>query len=140
MPILAHGSQPVPAQHKLEMLVSLLLSTAFNLAWYPLPPCEPKHCCSAVDDAVLAEDTFSNTVLQDYSSVTACFNVSIDSSAWFPDLAAAVNATHNQFVDVMEPLGFSVVCHHSAYPLSAYLFCILSCGATDILSHTSLCN
>lgn len=70
---------------------------------------------------MLAEDTFSNTVLQDYSSVTARFNVSIDSSAWFPDLAAAVNVTHNQFVDAMEPLGFSVVRHDSAYLLSAYL-------------------
>ena len=62
---------------------------------------------------MLAGDTFSNTVLQRYSSVTARFNISIDNSAWFPDPAAAVNVTHKQLVDGLRSLGYSVVCPYS---------------------------
>lgn len=74
-------------------------------------------CHPAVDEAILAGDSFSNTVLQDYSSVTAHVNVSIDNSAWYPDLGSAANATHDWLVDELHSKGFSVVRAHSATAL-----------------------
>lgn len=67
-------------------------------------------CGHAVDDALLAGDAFSRTVLQDYSSVmTVHLNVSIDNTAWFPNPGEAAIADHDQLIDDTRSQGFSVV-------------------------------
>ena len=64
---------------------------------------------SAVDKSLLAGDTFSNTALQNYSSVTVHFNISIDNTAWYPNLGSVVKTNHDRLSTIMRSMGYSVV-------------------------------
>ena len=85
----------------------------------------------AVAAADLTGDDFSSQVLADFNSVDVLIDVSIDNTAWFPELGYLAATTHDRLKNIMNSEGYDVVTTSSV----CFLSC-LSCATSLVLPVT----
>ncbi len=95
----------------------------------------------AVLAADLVGDDFSSQVLADFNSVDVLIDVSIDNTAWFPELGYLAATTHDRLKNIMKSEGYDVVTTSSVCLLCGLFcavlpaLCYLSCAACDQMTH-----
>ena len=86
---------------------------------------------TAVSAADLTGDDFSRQVLADFNSVDVLVDVSIDNTAWFPEMGYLAATTHDRLKNIMNSEGYNVVNTSSVL----FLRC-LSCATSLALPMT----
>ncbi len=90
---------------------------------------------TAVSAADLTGDDFSSQVLADFNSVDVLIDVSIDNTAWFPELGYLAATTHDRLKNIMNSEGYDVV-NTSSVSCAACLVLRLSCATSLVLPVT----
>ncbi len=113
-----------------SVVISALLGCISTAARNPLYNADPLFGI-VVSAADLTGDDFSSQVLVDFNSVDVLVDVSIDNTAWFPEMGYLAATTHDRLKNIMNSEGYNVVNTSSVL----FLRC-LSCATSLALPMT----